>query len=87
MLNVEFDSLFVYFSLVINFIKFCVPNFYFQVIKKYGAGMGLHISAVRSYTQQLMVSLKLLRKCKILHADLKPDNILVSILHLIEIAT
>lgn len=48
-----------------------------EVCKKYGSGMGLHISAVKSYAQQLFIALKLLKKCKILHADLKPDNILV----------
>ena len=48
-----------------------------EVLKKYGKDVGLHIKAVRSYTQQLLLALKLLRKCSILHADIKPDNILV----------
>jgi serine/threonine-protein kinase PRP4 len=48
-----------------------------EIIKKYGAGLGLHISAVRSYAQQLVIALKLTKKCGLLHADLKPDNILV----------
>ncbi|CAG5125169.1 unnamed protein product, partial [Candidula unifasciata] len=49
-----------------------------EVLKKYGKDVGLHIKAVRSYTQQLLLALKLLRKCSILHADIKPDNILVN---------
>lgn len=47
-----------------------------EVLKKYGKDVGLHIKAVRSYTQQLMLALKLLKRCSILHADIKPDNIL-----------
>ncbi|CAD5118181.1 unnamed protein product [Dimorphilus gyrociliatus] len=49
-----------------------------EVLKKYGKDVGLHIKAVRSYTQQLLFALKLLKKCQILHADIKPDNILVN---------
>lgn len=49
-----------------------------EVLKKYGKDIGLHIKAVRSYTQQLMLALKLMKRCSILHADVKPDNILVS---------
>lgn len=49
-----------------------------EVLKKYGKDVGLHIKAVRSYTQQLLLALKLLKKANILHADIKPDNILVS---------
>ncbi|KAG5442875.1 Serine/threonine-protein kinase PRP4 [Clonorchis sinensis] len=49
-----------------------------EVLKKYGRNIGLHIAAVRSYTQQILLALKLMRKCGILHADIKPDNILVN---------
>ena len=49
-----------------------------EVLKKYGKDVGLHIKAVRSYTQQLLLALKLLKKSSILHGDIKPDNILVS---------
>ncbi|KAG7231233.1 hypothetical protein INR49_012064 [Caranx melampygus] len=48
-----------------------------EVLKKYGKDVGLHIKAVRSYSQQLFLALKLLKRCNILHADIKPDNILM----------
>ena len=49
-----------------------------EVLKKYGKDVGLHIKAVRSYSHQLLRALKLLKQNGILHADIKPDNILVS---------
>ncbi|OQR72872.1 serine/threonine-protein kinase prp4-like, partial [Tropilaelaps mercedesae] len=49
-----------------------------EVLKKYGKDLGLHIKAVRSYAHQLFLALRLLKKCNILHADIKPDNILVN---------
>lgn len=49
-----------------------------EVLKKYGRDVGLHIKAVRSYTQQLLLALKLMKRASILHADIKPDNILVN---------
>ena len=49
-----------------------------EVLKKYGKNVGIHIVAVRSYAQQLFFALKLLKKCNIVHADIKPDNILVN---------
>ncbi|CEF67703.1 BcDNA.GH04978 [Strongyloides ratti] len=48
-----------------------------ELLKKYGSNVGIHISAVRAYAQQLFSALGLLTKCSILHADIKPDNILV----------
>ena len=50
-----------------------------EVLKKYGNNVGLHMKAVRSYAQQLLLALKLLKKCSLLHQDVKPDNILVSV--------
>lgn len=44
-----------------------------EVLKKYGKDVGLHIKAVRSYTQQLLLALKLLKKTGILHAGRKFD--------------
>lgn len=49
-----------------------------EVLKKFGRNVGLNIKAIRSYAQQMFLSLSHLKKCQILHADLKPDNILVS---------
>lgn len=49
-----------------------------EVLKRYGKNIGLHIKAVRSYSQQLLLSLKLMKRCGVLHADIKPDNILVN---------
>ncbi|KAJ3059069.1 U4/U6 small nuclear ribonucleoprotein prp4 [Quaeritorhiza haematococci] len=49
-----------------------------EVLKKFGKDVGLNIKAVRIYAQQLFLSLSLLKKCNIIHADIKPDNILVT---------
>ena len=49
-----------------------------EVLKKFGRNVGLNLKAIRSYGQQMFLSLSHLKKCQILHADLKPDNILVS---------
>ena len=48
-----------------------------EVLKKYGQNVGLHYKAVRSYSQQLFLALKLMKKTGVIHADIKPDNILV----------
>ncbi|KAJ1529058.1 U4/U6 small nuclear ribonucleoprotein prp4 [Nowakowskiella sp. JEL0078] len=49
-----------------------------DVVKKFGKDRGLHIKAVRSYAHQMFLSLSLLKKANILHADIKPDNVLVA---------
>jgi len=48
-----------------------------DVVKRFGKDVGLNIRAVRAYSHQLFLSLSLLRKTNIMHADIKPDNILV----------
>ncbi|OJJ51503.1 hypothetical protein ASPZODRAFT_57508 [Penicilliopsis zonata CBS 506.65] len=49
-----------------------------EVLKKFGRDVGLNLRAIRAYAQQMFIGLSLLRKCNILHADLKPDNLLVN---------
>ncbi|TLD37142.1 putative serine/threonine-protein kinase ppk5 [Venturia nashicola] len=46
------------------------------VIKFYGRNIGMPLKVVRSYAIQMFKALGLLKKCNILHADLKPDNVL-----------
>ena len=48
-----------------------------EVLKKFGRDVGINLKAVRVYAQQMFMGLSLLRKCNVLHADLKPDNMLV----------
>ncbi|EIW85723.1 kinase-like protein [Coniophora puteana RWD-64-598 SS2] len=49
-----------------------------DVVKRFGKDVGLNIKAVRAYAHQLFLSLSLLKKLNIMHADIKPDNILVN---------
>lgn len=49
-----------------------------EVLKKFGRDVGINIKAIRAYSQQLFLGLSLLKKCQYIHADLKPDNILVN---------
>lgn len=48
------------------------------VIKKYGKNHGIHTKALMSYSRQLLMALRLLKKIGIVHYDIKPDNILVN---------
>ncbi|PAA78635.1 hypothetical protein BOX15_Mlig002035g1, partial [Macrostomum lignano] len=48
-----------------------------ELLQKYGRDVGLHLSAVHSYSKQLLLALRHLKKCQIIHSDIKPDNILV----------
>jgi serine/threonine-protein kinase PRP4 len=47
-----------------------------EVLKKFVAGINL--KAIRLYAQQIFLGLTLLKKCNIIHADIKPDNMLVN---------
>lgn len=49
-----------------------------EVLKKFGRDVGINIKAIRAYAQQLFLGLSLLKRCQYIHADLKPDNILVN---------
>lgn len=47
-------------------------------LKKYTKGKGMALQAIRAYTKQLIIGLRHMHKCGIIHADIKPDNILIS---------
>ncbi|KAE9408946.1 kinase-like protein [Gymnopus androsaceus JB14] len=49
-----------------------------DVVKRFGKDVGLNIRAVRAYAHQLFLALSLLKKVNVMHADIKPDNILVN---------
>ena len=49
-----------------------------DVCRRYGRDHGLNIRAVRAYTGQLLQALRLMHSIGHLHADIKPDNILVN---------
>ncbi|KAI9148061.1 Serine/threonine-protein kinase prp4 [Paramyrothecium foliicola] len=49
-----------------------------EVLRKFGNNVGINLGATRTYAYQIFVALAHMRKCSIVHADLKPDNILVN---------
>ncbi|KAJ4425191.1 U4/U6 small nuclear ribonucleoprotein prp4 [Gnomoniopsis sp. IMI 355080] len=49
-----------------------------EVLKKFGNNVGINLVATKAYAYQIFLSLAHMRKCSIIHADLKPDNILVN---------
>ena len=52
-----------------------------DLTKKYGRNKGIDIKAVQLFTSQLIVALRHLKKNRVLHADIKPDNILINHRH------
>mmetsp|Transcript_89808 Transcript_89808/g.187711 ORF Transcript_89808/g.187711 Transcript_89808/m.187711 type:complete len:590 (+) Transcript_89808:436-2205(+) len=50
-------------------------------LKKYTKDKGMSLKAVRQYTKQLLVALQHIHRCEIVHADIKPDNILITAGH------
>lgn len=50
-----------------------------QALQKYGQGAGLALPTVAAYARQFFQGLRTLRKLKVIHADLKPDNLLMSL--------
>lgn len=50
-----------------------------ETLNKYGRNIGLSINGVILFGRQLFLALSLLHRLKIIHADLKPDNIMVSV--------
>ncbi|CAO1630583.1 unnamed protein product [Sympodiomycopsis kandeliae] len=49
-----------------------------DVVKRFGKDVGLNLGAVRAYTHQILLGLSLMKRAEVMHADLKPDNILVN---------
>ncbi|KAJ2888085.1 U4/U6 small nuclear ribonucleoprotein prp4, partial [Coemansia aciculifera] len=49
-----------------------------EIVRKYGRDSGLSLQAVKVYATHLFLALDLLRRCEIVHGDLKPDNCFVS---------
>ncbi|GFH21630.1 protein kinase domain-containing protein, partial [Haematococcus lacustris] len=49
-----------------------------DLTKKLGRNKGLNVEAVQLFTCQLLIALRHLKKNGVLHADIKPDNILIN---------
>jgi len=49
-----------------------------ELVKKFGKGAGLPVKVVCSYTKQLLFALYHLKRHELIHADIKPDNVLVN---------
>jgi len=48
-----------------------------EVLNTVGRGHGISIGAIRLYAKQLLAALYTLKSMKLVHADIKPDNILI----------
>jgi len=62
-------------SLVFDLLK-CDMRF---ALQKYGMGGGLSLPTLQQYIRQVFFGLRALRLAKVMHADLKPDNILMTL--------
>jgi serine/threonine-protein kinase PRP4 len=49
-----------------------------EALKKFGKDVGINVGAVRLYARQLLMALRLLADLRVVHADIKLDNILCS---------
>jgi serine/threonine protein kinase len=49
-----------------------------DILKRHGRDVGLNMPPLKQWSYQLFLGLAHLKKCMIVHADLKPDNILVT---------
>ncbi|PKI82687.1 Prp4p [Malassezia vespertilionis] len=49
-----------------------------DVVKRFGKDVGLNLQAVKTYAQQAFVALAHFQRAEIIHADIKPDNMLVN---------
>lgn len=52
-----------------------------DLTRKFGRNKGINIKAVQLFTCQLLIALRHLRRNNVLHADIKPDNILINDKH------
>jgi serine/threonine-protein kinase PRP4 len=52
-----------------------------MALKKYTKDKGMSLKAMRAYTRQLLVALQHIHRLDFIHADIKPDNILISAGH------
>uniref|UniRef100_M4B7S9 non-specific serine/threonine protein kinase n=1 Tax=Hyaloperonospora arabidopsidis (strain Emoy2) TaxID=559515 RepID=M4B7S9_HYAAE len=49
-----------------------------EAMKKFGGKGGISIQAVRVFSKHLLIALNHLESCGVIHADIKPDNILLN---------
>lgn len=49
-----------------------------EVLKKFGRNVGINLFPIKSFARQMFLALSHMKKYKVLHADLKPDNILMN---------
>jgi len=49
-----------------------------ELLNKFGRDIGLNINAVRIYAQQMFAALRHIHSCGFIHADIKPDNVVVN---------
>jgi serine/threonine-protein kinase PRP4 len=56
----------------------CMSKNLRDLLKEDASGHGLTLPMVRMYAKQMFSALQHLQNCKVLHLDLKPDNVLVS---------
>ncbi|PHH69102.1 hypothetical protein CDD82_7990 [Ophiocordyceps australis] len=49
-----------------------------EVLQKFGRNVGINLEATRRFAKQIFIGLDHLRKNHIIHADLKPDNIVIN---------
>jgi serine/threonine-protein kinase PRP4 len=49
-----------------------------QALRQHGHKRGIQLSAVQIYARQLFIGLRYMERLNIMHADLKPDNIVVN---------
>jgi len=48
-------------------------------LRKYGQGKGLPLDTVEIYARNILLALRALRKVSVIHSDLKPENLLMSL--------